>query len=126
MVLRNAVLKDFPRIAEIAKQFDLPMPDFKNCLKNTLLVAEEDGKIYAFCYIKMFFEMVFMPDKESSDKKKVKSLKLMNQRAIDESRSFDISQLHAFPITGEFRDILIKHFNYKPCKDQALYLNTNG
>lgn len=121
MICRYAKLEDWDAIVEISKKREYPLPDFKNLL--VTLVVEDEGKIVSFGYLIKYVETVFAPDPDSSDKDKVKSLKLLQGRLKEEARSFGINQINCFVLDNSFKDILTKHFGYAPSTGAALYLD---
>ncbi len=122
MMIRRAESKDFERIVQIAEKHNIPFPTFDDLLSLYVVV---DDVVVAFGMLKKFVEVVLLPDPDLDKKALVTSLKLLQDTSVAEAKHNGIRQIHAVVIDNpSFKSILQKHYDYKECKGDFLYLNT--
>lgn len=122
MILRPFKVGDEERLQELMSQHNLDIP-LTNLL--SVFVVEDEGKIIAWGMLKQFVEAIFMPDKTGPKRDIVESLKLLNKECLRQSRNNKVDQVHSF-VSDNFKEILIKHFDYGECTGNALYLNVGN
>lgn len=121
MQIRPARHEDVPRILEINKQNDFPLPKFDNLL--TQAVITEDDKIVAFGMVKAFAEAILILDHTQSKRIQVRALQELMLEAIRGSYQHKMVQLHCFIKDEEFETLMKKHYGFEDCSGKALVLN---
>jgi hypothetical protein len=90
----------------------------------TGVVLNDSKEIVAFGAIPLLAELVMVVDDSFSTRTRLKAIQLL----LDEARAGvrgKLDGLHAFIQDPEFSRILIKHFGFRKCKGEALYLDTD-
>ena len=121
MEVRPAKKEDWPALVELCAKHSFPFPDLENLLD--VVVAEDNGKIVAWVYTEKFVEAVFVPDKDSNNITKVKSLKLLTEKSSELTKARGIKQVHSFVKDERFAELLVKRFHYGVCTGTPLVLN---
>lgn len=122
MKTRLATIEDWEQIVIICKKHYLPFPDFKNVVHMPVAVDEFD-RVIAFGYLRQFIEVTFIPDLEKPKRVVVEALELLQSGAEIECKNRGISRMFAFVTAPSFVKVLMKHFNYKMCNGDALYVD---
>lgn len=123
MITRPFAISDVKAIGDIydkhhAESFFLPPPD--RCITERV-VTNDTGKIIAFGAVSLLAEAVLVLDMSSRLREKDYAIQQLLWQAI-QGVSGKLDGLHAFVQDPEFARILKKHFGFKTCKGEALYL----
>lgn len=124
MIVRPAKKEDWPDLVRLVKEHDFPLPVFKNMVD--ILVIEDEGKIVAWGYTKRFVEIVFIPDRQSSKVKKIKSLKLLSEKSTELTKARGIDMVHSFVSDPDFAKLLVERFGYGVCTGTPLFLDLDN
>lgn len=122
MTVRMATIEDWEQIVVICKKHYIPFPDFKSIIFMPVVVDEFD-KVIALGYLRQFIEVTYIPDLEKPKRVIVEALRLIQDKANNECKKRGIKRIFAFVTAPSFVKVLMKHFNYKMCNGDALYVD---
>lgn len=120
MKLRLAEEKDWEDVVRICKNHYIPFPEFRYIMSLPVVVDEND-KVVALGYIRQFVEVTFIPDLVDRPRVIVKALKMLQAFVESEMIRLNIDRIFGFVTDPRFKEILLKHFNYKVCNGTALF-----
>lgn len=120
MRIRSVLPEDTEAVERIFTQhhkdsFGIP----KKCFLDAI-VSEED-KVIAYGAVTLLAEAVMVLDLDASLKEKDWALRQLIWQAI-QGVSGKMDGLHAFVQDPKFAELLKKHFGFRTCKGEALYL----
>lgn len=121
MMIRRATPEDVPRILDINKQNDFPLPRFDRLL--TQAVIEDRAGIVAFGMVKVFAEAILVLDHMQPKRTQILSLQMLMLEAIRGTRQHEITQLHSFVKDLNFESLMKKHYGFEDCSGKALVMN---
>jgi hypothetical protein len=125
MKLRQAEEGDWERVVEICKNHYIPFPEFKNIM--TLpVVVDDDDRIVALGFLRQFIETTFLPDLTERPRVIVKALEMLQEFAENKLVEYNADRMHAFVTDPKFKELLMKHFNYKISNGDALFFKKGG
>lgn len=124
MIIRPYEISDTEAINEIydkfhSGSFSIP-PIEQNRISAT--VTNDDTKVIAFGAITLLAESVLVIDLDASIREKNFAIQQLLWTAIQGVTNLHMDGLHAFIQDPEFAKVLKKHFGFKTCKGEALYL----
>jgi hypothetical protein len=123
MIIRPLAITDIDRVNEIFAKHHagaFAIPPLERLLSHTVVTNDND-KVIAFGAIYPLIEAVMILDLDCSMRDKAEVLKQLIWEAI-RGVSGKADGIHAFIQDPEYAKLLKKHFGFKTCKGEALYL----
>jgi len=124
MRYRSITVRDLSEIRRIYKQqedsFVLPI----SASEVAGVAVDANNKIVGFAMVRRIAETILVLDLERSRKARIEALKAIFEGAFLESRLAGYDQVHAFVQDPRFSKLLQKHFGFRPCKGEALVVDT--
>lgn len=124
MRFRATESKDLERIDEIYRAFhqdSFGIPSIKDSVGDGVVVSDSD-EVIAFGMNRVLLEGILVLDWEASPRDKIQALKLLISESGISAKKVGIGEVHAFVQDPEFKRLLIKHFGYRPCIGDAIYM----
>lgn len=118
MIIRRAIIKDTPRIHELAKEFDFQIPDtFEACA----VVEDDDGIVIAFVVLRAILEAIMVTDKRPRNVAYVTGKLVEEGKQV--ARELNYDAIHAFVTDRVFCDYLVGYKGFDYIKGTGLVLH---
>jgi len=121
MIARNLKDSDLEILDKIYREYyqdDFYLPSLKNTI--THAVIEYNNTILGFGEVKIFAEAIMILDKSKSNRIKHETMRALMYKAIQDSKSVGVEQLHVSVKDKNFADSLIKHYDFEVCNNIIL------
>ena len=124
MIVKPATIGDYEDATKLydkfrASEFGIPSPERLIASRSAL---DDDGNLIAFGTLVPLIESILVIDNDRSLKEKTLALRQLLLEAIKGVSDMKQDGIHAFVQDPIYANSLKKHFGFRTCKGEALYL----
>lgn len=100
------------------------LPDPRKTVFNGAVINPDNDSVIAYGSIPLLAEAVIVVDDSCSTRRLMESISLLLEAGKSKTRG-KLDGIHAFIQDPEFSKLLQKHFGFRKCKGEALYLDND-
>lgn len=122
MIIRPYTTRDAEQVNEIYNKFHAESFAIPRESITSATITKDNDEIVAFGAVTLLAESVLVLDLDATLREKNFAIQQLLWTAIQGVTNLHMDGIHAFVQDPEFAKVLKKHFGFKTCKGEALYL----
>ncbi len=115
-------LEEFDKLHEKYFKNDFPLPEANQHITIVKNVKDENGKVLASGFVKLFTEAIIVTDLWTPKIARLRALDLLVKELTIWCKQYNVKQVHVF-VSSNFSKVLIERYGFKHTKAVSLVLD---
>lgn len=120
-ILETNDLADFDELYGKFFSKDFSLPEAKQNITVVKTVKDDNGKVLASGFVKLFAEAIIVSNLESPGITRIKALDLLVSELKKWCKQYNVKQVHCF-VSSDFSRILIQRYGFEHTKEVSLVM----